>query len=194
MNNKNGKLLILYGPSGAGKSTLMLEILKMNSDILTPIITYTTRAARATEIHAKDYYFITYEEFLLKQSQDEFIHVTTYLNNRYGASKDCIADLKAGKNLIAIFDRVGAQEVNNSIPGSVLIWITAPINELEKRLRSRYTENPEQFASRFAQVQKDIKIEAAEKISDYEVINRDLEKALKELEDIIKKELSIKKC
>jgi guanylate kinase len=194
MIEKAGTLFVLCGPSGSGKSTLMLEILKKFPKDLAPIVTYTTRAARVNEIHAKDYYFITYEEFLLKQSKDEFIHVTTYLNNRYGASKNCIADLKAGKNLIAIFDRVGAQEVKNSIPGSVLIWITAPINELEKRLRSRYTQNPEQFASRFAQVQKDIKIEAAEKISDYEVINSDLEKALKELEDIIKKELSIKKC
>jgi guanylate kinase len=194
MDCKAGKLFILYGPSGAGKSTLMSEILKKNSDILTPIITYTTRPARATEIHAKDYYFITYEEFLLKQSQDKFIHVTTYLNNRYGASKDIIADLKAGKNLIAIFDRAGAQEVKNSIPCSVLIWIAAPINELEKRLRSRYTQNPEQFASRFAQVKEDIAIEAAEKILDYEVTNSDLEKALKDLESIIKKELSIKKC
>lgn len=191
MNNKNGKLLILYGPSGSGKSTLMAEALKKLPGILTPIITYTTRAARVTEIHAKDYYFITYEEFLIKQNQNDFIHATNYLNNWYGASKDILADLKAGKNLIAIFDRAGAQEVKNNISGSVLICITASINEIEKRLRGRYTANPEQFASRFAHAQEDIKNEAADKLSEYEIINNDLEQSFQVLKDIIKKELSI---
>ena len=117
--------------------------------------------------------------------------MTSYLDNQYGASKAIIKDLEAGKNLIAIFDRAGAIEVKNSIPNAVLIWITAPINELEKRLSSRYSANPEQFASRFALAQEDIQVEVIDKIYDYQIINSDLEKALQDLEVIIKKEIKM---
>lgn len=188
MVHKTGKLFIVYGPSGAGKSTLLAEILK-TMPILTPVITYTTRVARVNEIHAKDYFFITHDEFTFKQTQNHFIHVTSYLNNWYGASKDIVKDLEAGKNLIAIFDREGALEVKNSIPGSVLIWITAPINELEKRLRNRYASNSELLAIRLAQVQEDIKDEQHKPLAHYMIVNEDLESAIKELETIIKTSL-----
>lgn len=189
MAHKMGKLFILYGPSGAGKSTLMLQILK-KMPFLTPIITYTTRPARINEIHERDYYFITNDEFILKQNQDQFIHVTTYLNNRYGASKDILKDLEAGKNLIAIFDRAGALEVKNSIPESVLIWITAPVQTLKERLLLRYVENSTQLESRLARVHEDIKVEHNEPLAQYTIVNEDLADAFEKLEEIIKSSLS----
>lgn len=188
-NTTTGKLFIVYGPSGSGKSTLMAEVLKKLPGILTPIITYTTRPARVNEIHAKDYYFINHEEFVLKQSQDYFIHVTNYLNNQYGASKAIIKDLEAEKNLIAIFDRAGAIEVKNSIANAVLIWITAPIKELENRLTVRYSPNMAEYESRMAAACQDIIIEENEKLANYVIVNENLEQAITELVTVIKKEI-----
>ena len=188
-NTSTGKLFIVYGPSGSGKSTLMAEVLKKLPGILTPIITYTTRPARVNEIHAKDYYFINHEEFVLKQSQDYFIHVTNYLNNQYGASKAIIKDLEAEKNLIAIFDRAGAIEVKNSIANAVLIWITAPIKELENRLTVRYSPNMAEYESRMAAACQDIIIEENEKLANYVIVNENLEQAITELVTVIKKEI-----
>lgn len=188
-NEYVGKLFILYGPSGSGKSTLMAEVLKKLPGILAPIITYTTRQARVNEIHTKDYYFINNEEFVLKQSQDYFIHVTMYLNNQYGASKAIIKDLESGKNLIAIFDRAGAQEVKNTISNVVLIWITAPLNELEKRLTARYQTNVAHYEPRLVAARQEIIAEENEKLANYLIVNAHLDQAIKELEDIIKKEI-----
>lgn len=185
-----GKLFILYGPSGSGKSTLMAEIIKrFPAHLIAPVITYTSRLPRANEVSGKDYYFISEKDFLEKLNSGFFIHTTNYLSNYYGCSKELIEELQDGKNFIAIFDRVGAHEVKNTIPDSVLIWVTAPIQELEERLKTRYASNPAQFASRLELARQDIKTEEADKIYDYKIVNSDLEQAYETLETIIKNEL-----
>lgn len=184
-----GKLFILYGPSGSGKSTLISEIWKKFPEIVSPIITYTTRQPRVNEIHGKDYYFINQEDFFLKQSQDYFIHATHYLSNHYGASKAIISDLEAGKNLIAIFDRAGAHEVKNSISRAVLIWITAPINELKKRLEVRYEANVTQYKSRIEAAGQEIIAEENERLANHTIVNTNLEQAIIELVTIINNEI-----
>lgn len=192
MNKKRkGRLFILFGPSGAGKSTLLSHILQiMPHNTLVPIITYTTRPARAHEVHGKDYYFIGSSEFIQKHAEGFFIHATKYLDSHYGAAKDILDQLIQGKSLIAIFDRAGAQEVKDTIPDAVLIWITAPLKELEHRLSTRYANDPAHYARRIALAQEDILAEQVTKIADYEIININLEKALQELIGIVKKELN----
>ena len=45
-----GNLIIVSAPSGAGKTTLVQEVLKRMSG-LKPSVSYTSRAARAGELH-----------------------------------------------------------------------------------------------------------------------------------------------
>ena len=189
----SGKLFILFGPSAAGKTTLLEQNIKKvaNRRYLTPVITYTSRSPRADEVNGKDYCFISPQDFLEKLKAGFFIHATNYLDNWYGCSKIILHELNEGKNFIAIFDRAGAQEVKNSIPGTILIFITSSIDELVRRLKLRYENNPAQYASRFAQAQQDIAREATHKIYDYEIVNIDFEHALQELQAIIKKEISL---
>lgn len=189
-SRSTGKLFILYGPSGSGKSTLLAEIIKkMPTHFIWPVVTYTSRLPRANEINGNDYYFISEKDFLKKLNSGFFIHTTNYSGNYYGCPRNILDELQVGKNLIAIFDRVGAQEVKNTIPGAVLIWVTAPLKELEARLSARYVGQPEQLARRLELTQQDIKHEETDKIYDYEIINRDLEKAVQDLEAILQKEL-----
>lgn len=188
----SGKLFILFGPSAAGKTTLLEQLLqRLPAGVLAPVITYTSRSPRPGEVNGKDYCFISPEDFQEKLNEGFFIHTTNYLDNHYGCSKIIFQELKEGKNLIAIFDRAGAQEVKNSIPGTILIFITSSIDELVRRLKLRYENNPAQYASRFAQAQQDIAREATHKIYDYEIVNIDFEHALQELQAIIKKEISL---
>ncbi len=187
-----GKLFILYGPSAAGKTTLMNELLqRLPAGVLAPLITYTSRAPRAGELNGKDYCFISTQDFLEKLHAGFFIYATQYLDNRYGCSEALLQELESGKNLIAIFDRAGAQEVKQTVPSAVLIFITSLLDEIERRLKMRYENNSSQYTSRIAQAQEDIATEAAHKIHDYAVMNIDFEHALHELEAIINKELSV---
>lgn len=53
----------MVGPSGAGKGTLFNEILKKYPNSFGFSVSYTTRAARPGEVHGKNYFFVSKEEF-----------------------------------------------------------------------------------------------------------------------------------
>ena len=73
------------------------------------------------------------------------------------------------------------------MPESVLIFIAPPsLEELEKRLRGRHTENEQTIQKRLNEVK--IELERA-KNYDYTVINDDVLRAVSEIESIAKKEI-----
>ncbi len=182
-----GKLFIVYGPSGAGKSTLVSELAKRLPKDLTPeqVITYTCRLPRSGEVNGRDYHFITQEEFLEKQASDFFVYTTNLYNKFYGCPRSIVNDLNSGKNLIIILDRDGTKAVAQSINNSVLIWVTAPVQELEKRLLKRNSETDEQRVARLERAKKEINEEIADKIHHHEIINDNLEQSLNELACLI---------
>jgi guanylate kinase len=51
------------GPSGVGKSTLIKSLTDKYPDKFGFSVSYTTRASREGEVHGKNYYFISKEEF-----------------------------------------------------------------------------------------------------------------------------------
>ena len=66
-----GILVVISGFSGAGKGTIMKELVKRYDYHLS--ISATTRKARTGEVHGKDYYFHTREEFQQMIEQSELI-------------------------------------------------------------------------------------------------------------------------
>ena len=58
-----GKLLVFSAPSGSGKTTIVKHLLSKEDLNLEFSISCTTRAPRGEEVHGKDYYFISWEEF-----------------------------------------------------------------------------------------------------------------------------------
>ena len=66
-----GKAVIVSAPSGAGKTTIVHELLNMNLK-LEFSISATSRPKRGEEIHGKDYYFLSEEEFRSKIDDDEY--------------------------------------------------------------------------------------------------------------------------
>ena len=63
MNKKKGILIVVSGFSGAGKGTIMERLLKDYPDTYALSISATTRSPRPGEIHGKEYFFVTEEEF-----------------------------------------------------------------------------------------------------------------------------------
>ena len=75
------------------------------------------------------------------------------------------------------------------MPEAVLIFIAPPgegVEELEKRLRGRNTEDEETIQRRLAEAK--VELERAKQY-DYIVVNDDLERAISEVEEITRKEL-----
>ena len=86
MNNKKGKLIVISAPSGAGKSSLIKAIINNNNNIELSI-SATTRKPREGESNAKDYFFISDEEFNALKSKDDFVECALVHNYQYGTLK-----------------------------------------------------------------------------------------------------------
>lgn len=176
-----GNLIVFSGPSGVGKNALR-KILFMDTSLnLQFSVSNTTRTQREGEIDGTDYNFCTKEEFAKMIQKDELIEYAVYVDNYYGTSKKAVEKmLNDGKNVFLEIEVQGALKVMDNFPNAVTIFIAPPsIEELEKRLTARATEDKEIIKERLEQakfemtlkskykhvVTNDFLIEAAAKVS-----------------------------
>ena len=54
---------MISGPPGIGRGTIIKKLLENYPNIFEKSISYTTRLPRDDEIHGKEYYFVSKEEF-----------------------------------------------------------------------------------------------------------------------------------
>ena len=184
----NKKLFVISGSSGVGKGTVIDGFLKRNPQF-TLSISCTTRKMRPGEVDGVNYFFLSKDEFKDCIENNKFLEWAEFAGNYYGTKQKYIHQcLEEGKNLILEIDTQGAIQVKQKMPEAVLIFIAPPSFEiLEKRLRGRHTEDEETIQKRLEAVKKEL--ERAENF-DYKVINDDVDRAIQNLEDIIKGELS----
>lgn len=83
----------MVGPSGAGKGTLFDLMTSQYPDKFGFSVSYTTRAPREGEVHGKNYYFVTKEEFKKMIEEDGFIEWCEVHTNFYGTAKKQIVDI-----------------------------------------------------------------------------------------------------
>ena len=176
------KLLVISGPSGVGKGTLVKAIKARRADV-TESISCTTRAPREGEIHGKEYFFLTKEEFLRRIAEDDFLEYDEHFGNYYGTPKSFVLEMLKTKSVILEIDVVGALNTKKAIPESVLIMIAPPsVEELKRRLVGRGTETEEAIKNRLSRLEYEL---SQQDKYDYVVVNDDLEKALQEIENIL---------
>lgn len=152
-----GSLFIISGPSGAGKGTLVERLIARMPDIWVSV-SATTRAPRPGEIDGKDYVFLSPEEFERRVRNGEFLEWAEVHGNRYGTLRSPVMEhLARGEDVVLEIDPQGAAQVKKSVPGSVLIFITAPsIRELERRMRARGAETEEQIKARLETAEREL--------------------------------------
>lgn len=96
------KNIFITGASGSGKTTVIKYLLnKFPTTYLN--ISYTSRKPRKNEIHGKDYYFLTEEEFEQKIKNGELLEYVKFKGNYYGTPKNCITGFDKTK-IHRIFD------------------------------------------------------------------------------------------
>lgn len=187
MMNKKGMLVILSAPSGCGKDTIFKAICEMRSDCVESV-SATTRSARVGEVDGVNYYFKSVEEFENMIKNNQLLEYTNYNGNYYGTPVAGVESaIDNGKICFLIIEVEGAQNIMNIRPDAVSIFILPPsIDELERRLLKRGTDNVEDVQGRVAIAQSEIDLASKYK---YNVINDELEKAVDEINEIINKEL-----
>ena len=179
-------VFVVTGPSGAGKGTLIQLVLPRFSE-LAPVVSATTRSRRPGEHDGVEYHFLSPGEFQAKIDAGEFLEYVDYVGNRYGTLRSEIDRLRAaGKAPLLELETEGALRVKRREAAAVTIFVTAPVEELERRLRLRATESSGAIEERIATARR--QLEQQDQF-DFVVENDQRDRAADALAAIVAREL-----
>jgi len=178
-------LLVISGPAGVGKDSV-IQRMKERGRELHFVVTATDRPPRPGEIHGVDYFFLTTEEFLHMERNEELLEHAVVYGQHKGVPKQQVREaLSSGKDVVMRVDVQGAATIRRLAPEAVLVFLTAASEkELERRLRARGCDSPEQLERRLATAREEMR-QAVE--FDYVVVNPDdaLDRAVDDVMAII---------
>jgi guanylate kinase len=183
-----GPVFVITGPSGAGKGTLIKGLLERVPD-MEVAVSATTRPRRPGEEDAREYWFLTDEEFTRRVDDGEFLEWVPYVSGRrYGTLRSEIDRIgNEGRVCVLELELEGALRVQDEVPGSVTIFIAADVPELERRLRERATESTGEIEDRILLART--QLEQAHRFR-YVVRNDDLDRATAAVAALVECELA----
>jgi guanylate kinase len=183
-------VFVITGTSGEGKSTLA-KLLAERVPSLELAISATTRPRRPGEEHGRDYWFLSREDFDRKLDAGEFLEWVElpwgegYRSGTLWSELDRIAS--KGHSPLLEIETGGALAVRDRVPAAVTIFVTAPSREeRERRLRSRATESEGEIEERLDIAERQLALEPE---FAHTIVNDDRERAVEELEGIVRRAL-----
>ena len=179
----SGKLFVISAPSGTGKSTILMAV-RQRLPGLGYSISHTTRKPRGNERNGIDYHFVDDRTFTKMIDQGDLVEWAKVYDNFYGTSSSGLQNLTAsGLDVLMDVDIQGGRNIKKRFPDSVLIFLLPPsLEELERRLRKRGTDDEPVIESRMEMAVDDIKNCVW---YDYIIVNDKLETAIDEAQSII---------
>ncbi|MDR3618064.1 MAG: guanylate kinase [Paludisphaera borealis] len=173
-----GRLVVLSGASGSGKSTLVERLLEKVGPAVQRSISATTRPPRPGEVHGRDYFFVSLEEF--ERLRGDLLESALVHGSHYGTPADPVRQaLARGICIVLVIDVQGGLQIREKVPNALLIFVQTPSPEvLERRLRARGTDDEATITRRLTNARREI--ETAQR---YEIhlVNDDLETCVDEL-------------
>ncbi len=136
------------------------------------VVTATTRPQRANEVHGRDYWFVSKDEFARMIDEDELIEHAIVYGDYKGIPKQQVREaLASGMDVVMRVDVQGAESVRRMARQALMIFITTESEkDLVHRLETRKTETADSLALRIATARKELnRVEAF----DYVIVNRE---------------------
>jgi guanylate kinase len=165
-------LIVISGPSGVGKDTIIQRMKERNLPFQF-VVTATTRPPRPNEVHGKDYFFYSHDEFAEMIEKGQLLEYAIVYNDYKGIPRAQVSDaLASGKDVVMRLDVQGSETIRKLYPEALMIFLS-PQDEAEmvNRLQERKTETPEGLKLRIATARQEM---THVKSFDYVVINREL--------------------
>lgn len=177
-------IVLITGPSGAGKSSFIGELMAADSRLAFSVST-TTRPIRAGEVDGRDYDFVDEASFDRLVAESAFVEWATVHDNKYGTRRSRLVEMTdAGKIPVLDIDVQGGVQVLDQFgPELVSVFLFPPSwEELERRLTSRDTDDPEIIAKRLRTARREVGY--APRYS-YWIVNDDLSTAVTRMRAVI---------
>ena len=179
-------IYIFCAPSGSGKSTMVKHLLTQYPNLFELSVSCTTRPPRGEEVHGREYYFISVDEFQQRIRNDEFIeYEQVYEGLYYGTLKEEIKRIEnAGRQVLFDVDVKGGVNLKRILGDKATsIFICPPsIEELRRRLEGRGDTSPEMIEKRLAKAELEMSYKPQ---FDRVVVNDDLQHAFAQLDAIV---------
>jgi guanylate kinase len=187
METSKGRIVIVSGPSGVGKSTICKELAKKLKNAYLSV-SVTTRPKGPSEVNGRDYWFVSEKDFRERLNRGLFLEHAEVFGNLYGTPKDKVDEaLEAGKTAILEIDVQGAQQVRTVFPDALMIFVLPPSTKtLAARIDHRGRETTRAAEERLEEASTEIA--AGWQHYEHMVINENLQQAVKECLQIIKKQ------
>jgi len=180
-------LFLISAPSGSGKSTLVNQLRSLVEN-LEFSVSYTTRPPRGSEEEAREYHFISREEFQRMIEADEFLEYADVFGNYYGTARSSLTHaFDKDKDVLLDIDVQGAAQVRRKVPDAVTIFLMPPSPEilayrLRNRSRAEGAVQEEIIRRRLARARDEIE---NYREYDYILVNDILDRAVEEMAAIV---------
>ena len=151
-------IIVLSGLSGVGKDTVLKHIQERGCPFHF-VVTATTRPPREGEVHGRDYWFVTREEFLRMIEAGELMEHAIVYGEYKGIPKRQVQEaLASGKDVVLRLDVQGAETIRALAPEALLIFLTTESEEeLVYRLKARRTETEEKLKLRIDTAREELR-------------------------------------
>ena len=168
--NPSSLVIVISGPSGVGKDTV-LKKLKSKKGSFYYVVTVTTRPRREDEKDGVDYHFLSQQGFQQMFNKGELLEWANVYGNYYGVpKKEVTQGLSQELDVVVKVDVQGAASLKKVMPQAVFIFLAPPsMEELEKRLKQRCSESPEELALRLQKAGEEMK---SLPMFDYAIVSR----------------------
>jgi guanylate kinase len=176
-------LVVISGPAGVGKTTVGEQLISRNPEIVR-VVTATTRAPRGQEEDGRDYHFWDATAFQAAVKAGKMLEWAEVHGNCYGTPLASVVEaLRDGLVVLLIIDVNGARQVKAIDSNALMVFLEPPEgHELERRLRSRATEDDDKIKRRLAAAQQEL---AAAHEYDARCINLKVEECVCQIEKLI---------
>ncbi|MCA9215562.1 MAG: guanylate kinase [Planctomycetales bacterium] len=181
-----GRVVIVSGPSGAGKTSVIKRLLDEGDLPLRLSVSATTRPPRPGEVDGVDYHFLSKDDFERRRENGEFLETFEVFGRGYlyGTQKSTVeAILRAGNSVLLEIDVNGMLQVVKHYPDATTIFVRPPsLEELERRLRARKTENDETIHARLEVAEQEWQFKDRYQ---HDIVNSDLDETVERLKQLL---------